>query len=244
MANHPREWPDKALFSAMLLVLAGFVGALFQVVRPLIEVDQERMPTIFTDEIPFYTLTLSLAALTFGTLSLRYQAAVFAYLGAAAGILSLGVFGLVPALSLVAIGFMVKSHVEGEETRFDRHTVRSTLWPDKAMASSLIMTVVGGIAVTQATLMLTGHFDPILLTGRPGLAATIGLTVGALLLVAGREVYNLRRPWLGWTALGLGCATLGFYVIGPLLALTGMVLLGLAHREDEFLVHAPEALDA
>jgi hypothetical protein len=92
--------------------------------------------------------------------------------------------------------------------------------------------------------MLVGRFDPILLTGRPGLAATIGLTVGALLLVAGREVYNLRRPWLGWTALALGCATLGFYVLGPLLALAGMVLLGLAHREDEFLLHVPEATDA
>lgn len=225
------------MFSAILLILAGFVGAAFQLVRPFIEVNQEDLPSLFTDDIPFYTLTLCLATITAGVLSLLRQAALFAYLGALFGIASLGVFGLVPGLALLAIAMMVKSHLEGEETRDDDVQVDASMWPDKALASSLFMVVVGSIAITQGVLMLAGNFDPIVLTGRRLLAGSIGLAVGLLCLVAARQVYHLRTPWLGWVALALGLATMGFYLIGPVMAVTGMVLLALAHREDEFLLH-------
>lgn len=224
------------MFSAILLILAGALGVAFQLVRPMIEVSQEKMPDIFTDDIPYYTITMCGIALLSGVLSLRYQAALPAYVGALLGILSLGVFGLVPGLSLLAIAMMVKSHLEGEETRLDGHQLEVSQWPDKAMASSLFMVVVGGVAITQAALLASGRFDPIVLSSR-GLAAGIGFAVGLLLLVAARQVYHLRTPWLGWVALALGTATLGFYLLGPVLAVIGMVLLALAHREQEFLLH-------
>lgn len=240
-AGHAPEWPDKAMFAAILLILAGAVGTAFFLLLPFITVQQDNLPVVFTDDIPGYAISLCLATMAAGILSLWRQAAVFAYLGATFAILSLAVFGLVPFLGLLAIAMMVKSHLEGEETRNDGVELESSTWPDKAMASSLFLVVVGSIAVTQGALMLAGRFDPIALTGMPAVAGTLGVAVGLLCLVAGREVYHLRRPWMGWFALAAGMATMGFYLIGPVLALVGMVLLGLAHREQEFLIHGGEA---
>ncbi|MFA5944193.1 MAG: hypothetical protein WC876_06980 [Candidatus Thermoplasmatota archaeon] len=231
------EWPDKAMFAAILLILAGAVGTAFRLLLPFMTV-QDNLPQVFTDEIPGYALALCLATMAAGVLSLLRQAAVFAYLGAVFAIASLAMYGLVPFLGLLAIGAMVKSHLEGEETSDDGIQLPSNRWPDKAMAASLFMVVVGSIAVLQGILMFAGRFEPVVLTGMPVLAASIGVGVGLLGLVAAREVYHVRRPWIGWLALVLGFATLGFYLIGPVLAIVGMVLLALAHREDEFLLHA------
>jgi hypothetical protein len=242
--GHDPAWPDKAMFSAILLILAGFVGAAFEMARPLIEVNQDKLPVLFTNDIPFYTVSLCLIVLASGVLSLRYQAAWPAYAGAIVGIVSLGVFGLVPGLSLVAIGMMVKSHLEGEETRLDGVQLHSSQWPDKAMAASLFLVVVGAIATTQGVLLLTGHFNPILLTGQPMLAGVIGVVAGVAHFVAANRVYKLQSPWTGWVALSLGVLTMGFYLLGPIMAVVGMVLLLLAHREDEFTKHGtpdPEA---
>lgn len=235
--GHDPAWPDKAMFAAILLILAGFVGAAFELARPLIEVDQDRLPSLLTDDIPGYTLALCVATLVAGVLSLRRQAAVFAYAGALFALLSLGVFGLVPGLGLLAVGMMAKSHLEGEETRDDGVEMEASRWPDKAMAASLFLVVVGAIALTQGLLMLTGHFDPIVWRSAT-VAGWLVIAVGLLGLAAGREVYHLRRPWLGWAAFALGIGTFGFYLIGPVMALAGMALLGLAHREQEFLIHA------
>ncbi|MHB1262172.1 MAG: hypothetical protein ACYC2H_10720 [Thermoplasmatota archaeon] len=240
-AGHAPEWPDKAMFAAILLILAGAVGTAFWLLLPFITVQQDNLPVVFTDDIPGYAVSLCIATMAAGILSLWRQAAIFAYLGATFAILSLAVFGLVPFLGLLAIVMMVKSHLEGEETRNDGVELESSKWPDKAMAASLFLVVVGSIAITQGVLMLAGKFDPILFTGMPVGAGAGAVLVGLLCLFAGREVYHLRRPWMGWFALAAGLATMGFYLIGPVLALVGMVLLGLAHREEEFLIHGGEA---
>jgi hypothetical protein len=242
--GHDPAWPDKQLFAAILLILAGAVGTAFRLLLPFNTVRQESLPVVFTDEIAGYTLALCLATMVAGVLSLLRQAAVFAYLGAVFAIASLAVYGLVPFLGLLAIAMMVKSHLEGEETRDDGVELNVSLWPDKAMAASLFMVVVGAIAVTQGLLMFAGRFDPILLTGQRTLAASIGVGVGLLGFVAAREVYHVRRPWLGWVALALGMATMGFYLLGPVLAAIGFILLALAHREQEFLIHGTGSLTA
>jgi hypothetical protein len=239
-AGHDPEWPDKAMFSAILLILAGAVGTAFWLLLPFITVRQDSLPLVFTDDIPGYAVSLCMATMVAGILSLLRQAAVFAYLGAFFAIASLAVYGLVPFLGLIAIVMMVKSHLEGEETRNDGVELEASKWPDKAMATSLFLVVVGAIAVLQGVLMLAGRFDPILLTGQRVLAGALGVAVGLLGFFAAREVYHLRRPWLGWVALALGMATMGFYLIGPVLAAVGLVLLGLAHREQEFLLHGGE----
>lgn len=238
--GHVPEWPDKAMFSAMLLMLAGGVGAIWRLALPSISVAQDDLPVLFTQDIPGYELTLCLLTLVLGIVCLLRQAAWAAYLGALTAIASLGMYGLVPFFGLLATAAMVKSHLEGEETHDDGFELHGSLWPDKAMAASLLMVVVAGIAVLQGILLLAGRFEPILLSsGR--VAGSIGVLVGLLGFVAAREVYRLRNPWLGWCALAFALATLGFYLIGPVLALIGMVLLGLAHREDEFIIHTPQA---
>lgn len=238
--GHVPEWPDKAMFAAMLLILAGAVGLAFAAVKALhlVTVDESGFTTVFTDDIPGYTLTLCAATLVLGALSLWRQAAVFAYLGAATAMASLAIYGLIPFFGVLAIAAMVKSHLEGEETKLDGHTMASSQWPDKALATSLYLVVVGAIAVVQAILLLAGRFQPLVLQGNATVAGGIGLAVGLLGLVAGREVYHLRRPWLGWTGLVLGLATLGFYLVGPVLAVIGMATLAFAHKEDEFAIHA------
>lgn len=239
LRGHDPAWPDKAMFSAILLVLSGFVGGVFELTRPLLDLDQDRLPTLFTDELPFYTLTMCVATLTLGLWSLQRQAALPAYAGVVTAMLSLGVFGLVPALALVAAAFMLASHAEGEETHLDDRRVEASQWPDKAMAASLLLVVVAGIAATQAVLILADRFAPLVLADAPAAAGLLGLAVAAWCLVAARSVYRLDRPWLAWTGFAFGLATLGFYLVGPLMALAGMVLLWRAHAEHEFGTDAP-----
>lgn len=231
--GHDPSWPDKAMFSAMLLIMASVVGLLFQLVRPVLDINEKGMPLNFADDWPGYEYALLGATFVFGILSLRKQAAVFAYIGAGCAIASLAVYGLVPALGIFAIVMIILSHLEGEETSNDGVELESHLWPDKAMAASLMMTVVGAIAVTQGALMFADRFAPILLSNET-VAGSIGVLVGLLGLVAAWEVYHLRNPWLGWVALVAGTATMGFYLIGPVLAIAGMVLLWKAHGENEF----------
>jgi hypothetical protein len=237
--GHVPEWPDKAMFAAILLILAGAVGLAFAVVKAagLVQVDEDGLPAVFTDDLPGYTLTLCAATMALGILSLWRQAALFAYLGAATAVLSLAVYGLLPFFGLLAVAAMAKSHAEKEETALDTEVMPASEWPDKALAASLFLVATGAIALTQAGLLLAGRFQPILWLGHPQVAGVLGLAVGALCLLAGREVYHVRRPWLGWLAFAGGLATLGFYLVGPVLALVGMLLLGLAHKEDEFTQH-------
>lgn len=231
--GHDPRWPDKAMFSAMLLIMAGAIGLAFQAVRPFMTINEKGLPLNFADDVPGYEIAMCLVTLAFGIWSLRRQAAVFAYAGAATAVLSLAVYGLVPALGLLAVLMIVLSHLEGEETSNDGVELDASQWPDKAMATSLMLTVVGAIAITQGSLMLADRFAPILLSSRVT-AGSIGVLVGLLGLVAAWEVYHLRNPWVAWIALFAGMATMGFYLIGPILALTGLILLSKAHDEDEF----------
>lgn len=242
-AGHAPEWPDKAMFAAILLVLAGAVGLAFALVKPILVIDEDGLPTVFADQIPGYTVTLCSGVLVAGVLSLWRQAALFAYLGAALALASLAVYGLVPILGLLAVATMVKSHLEGEETRNDGIQVHPSKWPDKALAASLFILVVAAIAITQAFLLIGGRLTALLWGEQSLVAGLVGLAIGLVGVLAAREVYNLRRAWMGWFALVLGLGTLGFYLIGPVLALIGMALLGLAHREQEFLAAAAGEYD-
>lgn len=233
-------WPDKAMFAALLLILAGLAGLAFRLVRPLLTIDESDLPGI-GDPTATLTTVLCAATLLLGLWSFLRQAAWAAYTGAVTAVASLAIYGLVPLLGLAAFAAMALSRREGEETRDDDVQVPALLWPDKAMASSLFLVVVAGIAITQAVFILRGRYDPLLLDDAT-LAGALGLAIGLLCLVAARETYHVRRPWLAWTAFVLSFATVGFYLIGPLYALAGMVLLALAHHEGEFDEFAPEVL--
>lgn len=228
------------MFAAILLVLAGIAGLVFRVVRPMLTVDDAHLLAIGSP-LSAPTTVLCAATLLLGLWSFLRQAAWSGYAGAATAILSLGMYGLVPAYGLAAIVFLQLSRREGEETKDDDVLLPASLWPDKAMATSLFLVMIAGIALTQAVLILLGRYDPLLVRSDV-LAGALGIAIAVLCLVAARETYRIRRPWLAWTALVLSLGTVGFFLIGPLYAVAGMVFLALAHREGEFDEFAPEVL--
>lgn len=233
-------WPDKAMFAALLLILAGVAGLVFRAIYPSLVIDEDDLPGI-GDPDATWTTALCAATLLLGVWSLLRQAAWSAYLGSATAIASLGMYGLIPLYGLGALGAILLSRREGEETRDDDVHLPASLWPDKAMAASLFLVIIAGVAVAQAILILDDRYEPVLLTNAT-VAGVVGLAIGALCLVAARESYHVRRPWLVWTAFILSFGTVGFYLIGPLYAVAGMVLLALAHKEGEFDEFAPEVL--
>lgn len=235
-------WPDKAMFAAILLVLAGAAGLLFRAVYPSLTINDEDLLSLGDDPVSPWGTALCAVTLALGVVALRRQAAWPAYAGSATAVLSLSIYGLVPAFGLLALAFMGLSRREGEETRDDGVQLSAAKWPDKAMATSLFLVVTAGIALTQGILMLQGRFDPIVWTGPPAAAGAAGVLIGLLCLVAAREAYRVERPWLAWAAFVASLATFGFYLIGPLFAMVGMLLLALAHHEGEFDEFAPAVL--
>jgi hypothetical protein len=233
-------WPDKAMFAAILLMLAGIAGLVFRMVHPLLVIDEDDMPGV-GDPTATFTTVLCAVTLLLGLWSFLRQAAWAAFAGAASAVASLAMYGLVSLLGLAAFVAAILSRREGEETRDDDVHLPASLWPDKAMAASLFLVVVGGIAITQAVLILKQRYDPILIPNNT-LAGGLGLFLGALCILAARETYHVRRPWLAWTAFIGSLATVGFFLVGPLYAIVGMVLLLLAHHEGEFDEFAPEVL--
>ncbi len=223
------------MFAALLLILGGGIGLLVEVLRFMGGTVKDNMPDGIADFYP-QGLSLIMTGLTlmFGIFTLRTHAAVWGYSGAATGLGSLAYSGLVPFLSLVAIGMLIKSRLEGEETRNDGVTLHPSEWPDKAMAASLFIVVGGAVVIVQGISIALDRFDPILIQGMPWLAATLDIVAGLVLFGIAREVYNLRRPFLGTIAVALGVMTLGLYVLGPVLAIITFVLLRLAAKEGEF----------
>ncbi|MFO1534807.1 MAG: hypothetical protein ABR586_04015 [Thermoplasmatota archaeon] len=230
-ASHRPEWPDKAMFAALCLILGGALGVLFELGRGLLFVDQEKL-YLFTSDIPFYTLTLAAATLALGVVCLRTQAALFGYLGAATAILSLALFGLVTFLGLAAVALLVKAHLEGEETRNDGIRLRADQWPDKALAAAMVLFVGGALTLTQAVAVSLGKFQAVIVTG--SWAVALDAAAGLFALWAARETFHLRRPWAGVAAAVLLVAAAATYVLGPALGLVALLLLWLASREGEF----------
>ncbi|HUR64376.1 MAG TPA: hypothetical protein VM241_07835 [Candidatus Thermoplasmatota archaeon] len=230
-SSHRPEWPDKAMFAALCLILGGGLGLLFEVGRGLLFVNQDAL-YLFTSDIPFYTLACTAATLLLGIACLRTQAALYGYLGAAAALLSLALFGLVSFLGAAAVAFLVKAHLEGEETRNDGIRLSAEQWPDKALAAAMVLFVGGALTLAQAFAVLFNSYRPVLVTGvaATGLDAVAGLAA----LWAARETYHLRRPWAGAAAAVLLVAAAATYVLGPALGVAALVLLSLARREGEF----------
>lgn len=222
------------MFSAYLLIIGGTLGVLFELVQGYLVVNRDVLPYLFSDDIPLWSFLFSAATLAFGIVCLRTQAAVYGYLGAACAVLSMAIFGVVSFHGWCAVAAMLKSHLEGEETRNDGIKLHPALWPDKALAASLFLFVGGSLAAGQGIAIAFDRFDPIILKQTPAAAATIDIVAGIAMMLVSREIFHLRRPRLGYIAAGLGVVTLGLYVIGPALGITAVLLLRLAKAEDEF----------
>lgn len=232
---HPPEWPDKIMFAAMLLVIAGVLGAIFATLRIAgLTIDKGIADTL---EVmgPEPGLVLSLATAALALHAIRHQAAVWAWLAVATAILSMGMLGLVPVLAFVAAGFLVRSRVEGEETIHDERRLHASLWPDKALAASLLLFVGGAILLLQALVVFRNDILlPEEVRGWSDAVAAASLAAGAWSLYASFEVYRLRRPWTGHVAAALNVATFAFAALGPALGIATFILLRKAGGEREF----------
>jgi hypothetical protein len=231
---HDPEWPDKAMFAALLLIMGGILGLLVEGLRMVATVENNLPDGILASYPNWLSASMSAVTLLFGILCFRTQAAVFGYTGAVAGLFSLAYSGLVPFLSILAIGMLIKSHLEGEETRNDGIKLHSSLWPDKAMAASLFMVVGGSTAGVQGIAIAMDNYEPVVLDAMPAVAILVDLVAFVFCLFAARRVYHLRNPWLGTAAAVVCIVTLALYVIGPIFGAVILLFMALARRENEF----------
>ncbi len=236
--GHRKEWPDKIMFAAMLLLFGSLLGLMFDAVRFAGASIGGESFHIFGGLPAYYTVSLEAIGVLAGIVSIRYQSARYIYLGAAAGVASLGFFLLVPLFSLLALAFVAKAAMEGEEIKHDAQTMDASMWPDKAIAASLILTLGGLITLFHGVLLTAGRTETWGMAYEWLAPATLAGSVGVLW--AARQCYRLRRPTAAWAAV-LALALLGgFLIMGPLLAALGAVLLSLADRENEFPEFAPD----
>lgn len=244
MAEYRPEWPDKAMFAAWLLIIGGILGTAAESLRAVATVAIHLPDGILSEYPSWLSAALALATLVLGVLSLRTQAAVFGYWGAATGLLSFACAGLLPFLSLLVLYLLFRSHLEGEETRNDGVKLHPSMWPDKAMAASLFMVVGGAVAGVQGVSIATGSYEPVLLDAVPNLAIAGNAAALAYCIVAARQVYHLRTAWMGDVA-GIVCMlTLGIVVVGPAIGVAILTLMALARREREFAPAPPAPLRA
>ena len=232
---HPPEWPDKIMFAAMLCIIAGALGAAFAFLRLVgLRIDSDVSDLLYIMPAAA-SLVLSLATMALGIHGVRHQAAIWVTLAIVSGVLSMGMLGLTPLLCLIAVWFLVRSHAEGEETDHDERILHASLWPDKALAASMLLFVGGIVSLFQAFLLFVDDFNmPRELDGILPFFAGGCFVAGIWSLYASFEVYRLRRAWTGYLAAALNVLTIAFFVAGPALALAAFVFLQKARGEDEF----------
>ncbi len=237
--GHDPEWPDKVVFAGLTLVLAGLAGIAFVAVQASTATVRELIPGIMGDVPRWLTASLCGATVALGALAVRHQAAIWVMVGAITAVGSMGIYGAVPLLAIVALAFLFRAWREGEELAHDDRRVTADEWPDKAFAASALLMVAGVVTLLQGALILADRFQPLLLGRWPVAAGLWALVAGLASLWGARQSFRLVRPWGG--AIGAVAALLGagFYVLGPALGLAALELLRRADQEDEFVQATP-----
>ncbi len=230
-------WPDKALYGATLLSITALLGIIHGAALSLLDItvsEEGSLPGFLTNYPPELVLLFSLTAGVLGWLALSRQDTRLALAGCVAGILSFSLLGLGSALSVIALVFVFLSRREGEDASEETAELTTEMWPDKALAASVVVLVAGvvtigwGYALAQGAVQFEGYTDD------PVAFGWIAMGLGLLALLSALLLYRQRSPLLA----ALGCLgivfALGLYVLGPILALAGLVLIWQAWREDEF----------
>lgn len=228
-------WPDKILYGCLLLFVAGLLGATFALVRLV-------LPVGFADEIPailqqvpaLLTLVLSLATVVGGYLAWRRVDAPLGVGAALAGVASLGLVGLTSVFSAIALGFLLWAIREGEHESEYTSRMEAHMWPDKALAASLLSLMNGVVLVVWGIAIAAGRVDFTMIAGQPVLFGLVAALLGVGCVAAARRLYDQRGARLGAVAALASFAGVGLYVVGPLLAVGTLAAIGLALREEEF----------
>lgn len=228
-------WPDKALYASVILFLTGFVGLLTWVVTETIGVSySNRAPGFLSAWPPLMSLGLSAAAVIAAGAALRRRSTRWAVAGCLFAFLSVGFLGVNALLALVALAFVYRSWQEGETDDPATRVLTADMWPDKALAASLILligasvTVFWGVAILFDAVTYAGYFGGRLVFG--GLSTLTGL----LALEASRRLYLQRSPGYAAIAALAMAGAAALWVVGPVLGLAALVLIVLGSREDEF----------
>lgn len=226
------------MFAALLLMVAGILGAAFGFLKPAVSFgscpDASCTPVPdFLREYPwFIEAPLSLAAAGLGFASLRLHRTRYAIAGAVCAVASLGLMGLEAVMAAVAGVLLVMGHREGEQHFRGGRRLEASQWPDKAISASLFLFVAGLLAVAAGLLLFSDRLNPWLMP--MAVEGGAALVAGLVALAASYESYRVRRAWLGFLACLLLVATLALYGLVPLLALVAGWFLRQAGREHEF----------
>jgi hypothetical protein len=224
------QWPDKSLFAASLVLAAGLFGAAFVGVVQVAHID-DRIPSALRQMPAPLTLTLSLVAAGLAVLAMRTKKHAFAWLGAACAVGSLGIFGLTSVAGLAACILLLLALVEGED---HQPRLAANVWPDKALAASLALAVGGLFAIWQGIAVMAGRMDPMFASNAPVVMGGLDIALGLFSLAGAMDAYKVRRPRIVMLGALATVASLSAYVLGPILGVTALVLVFLAHREDEW----------
>ena len=226
-------WPDKTLYASLMLLVTGSMGALYGLVMLSIGANLgDKVPTIFKDYPPLLTLLLSVATIVLAWLELKSFKLRHAIAGCVTGFLSMAMLGLVPLLSLVALGFVLKARAEGEHENPDTHRLSPDEWPDKSLAASMLLTVGGVITLAWGYLNATGQIAFEGYGVDPTVFGAVAALAGIVSVIASYFLYHQRGAGLGIAAALGGVAALGLYVVGPLLSGAALIAIWRAKAED------------
>lgn len=229
-------WPDKALYAAVLLLIAGFLGILHGLIAATLDIDYKegRIPRWLMEYPATLTLGLSVATTLLAYFSLRLRRISLSLVGALTALGSLGALMVVSALAVISLWFLLLARLEGEHEEAMTAHLTSDQWPDKSLAASTLMLITGLVTITWwgALLFDVARMDS--LGVKPLFPSVLGVAAGFGCLFASWNLYYQRQPLVGFAACALGIFAMGMYVIGPILSFAGLVLVWLAWREREF----------
>lgn len=239
LPQHPHKhlirelWPDKHLYASTLLLLGAIIGAAFSVSAAVIPVTySDDMPTSIAGwNWPFGLLLPAIAA-PLAIAAYRLRRPLLGFIAAGIEIASVGALGVVSLLGLAAIGFLVAGRREGEHENPHTRDLDPLLWPDKALAASLLFVVAGVASVVWGGMLLSDWL------GVRSLDLTLwgilSIGIGAFGLLAALFCY-WQRNYVVCVVAAVGLAlAFGFVVVGPALAIGSGILLARARREGEF----------
>lgn len=231
---HIKEWPDKILFAGMTLTMASFLGILFDIGRlGGITVDAD-----WAGWLEGYPAGLSIVfnafAMGFGVFAIKDQAWAPAVLGAVFAIASLGFLLIVPALAVVSLGFVLRGAKEGEEMTWDDYLVQAHLWPDKAIAASMLFFVGGVLAIVHGSFILADNMAPLYAVETPGIQGVISIVLGLTAITGAYQTFHLQHSTGGKVAAACCFLSAAFGFMGPVFGIIGFMLVGMAEKEEEY----------
>lgn len=229
-----RVWPDKAMYAALMLLVAGLVGVYYAAVSTALEVEvSPDVPRALREADPAVAVTLSLVASFCAVTALAARRIGWAYLGAGAGLASGGALGVEGLLALVGLGFAVLSTGEREDAT--GRALRASMWPDKSLAASMLLLVTAVLSAAWGAALLSGLIEVrAALLGNATAAGLLGLAAAAVCGEAARRLYRQRGLGLGVAGGVAGIVGMGFGFLAPLLSVAALGLLHYARREKEF----------